>query len=143
MIEVEPDSVSPGETNAVTVGIGDLEEGDAWEVMVRRESDNGLAVECQTEEFAVEQEVTASSPPSVTLLTSPGCPVGEYYFGVRYTEVISGQQRRTPGGGLLHRRNGEGKPGPQPRPAAFGPDAAPVRFHYALADGQALPGPRR
>ena len=37
--------MSLGETNAVTVGIGDLEEGDAWEVMVRRESDNGLAVE--------------------------------------------------------------------------------------------------
>ena len=72
--------MSLGETNAVTVGIGDLEEGDAWEVMVRRESDNGLAVECQTEGFAVEQEVTASSPPSVTLLTSPGCPVGEYYL---------------------------------------------------------------
>ena len=48
--------MSLGETNAVTVGIGDLEEGDAWEVMVRRESDNGLTVEQRGD--AVQRDAT-------------------------------------------------------------------------------------
>ena len=91
MIEVESETVSLGDTNAVTVSLDELDDGDAWEVLIRRESDDGLAIECQTAEFAVEQEVTADSPASATLLTSPDCPVGEYYFEVRYTETISGQ----------------------------------------------------
>ena len=89
VIEVESESVALGETNAVTVGIGKLDVGEVWEAMVRRASGDGLAVLCQTAEFAVEQEVMAG-PSSVTLRTSPDCPAGEYYFRVRYTETISG-----------------------------------------------------
>ena len=63
MIEVESESVALGETNAVTVGIGKLDVGEVWEAMVRRASDDGLAVLCQTVEFAVEQEVMAGPPP--------------------------------------------------------------------------------
>ena len=39
--------------------------------------------------------------------------------------------------GLLHRRKGEGEPRAQARPVALGPDAAPERFNYPLADGKA------
>ena len=38
---------------------------------------------------------------------------------------------------LLHRRKGEGEPCAQARPVALGPDAAPERFNYSLADGKA------
>ena len=42
----------------------------------------------------------------------------------------------------LRHRNREGEPRAQARPVALGPDAAPVRLHYPLADGKAQPRPR-
>ena len=41
VIEVESETVSLGDTNAVTVSLDELDDGDAWEVLIRRESDDG------------------------------------------------------------------------------------------------------
>ena len=53
---------------------------------------------------------------------------------------LSWSSRRA-GAGLLDHRNGEGEPAAQARTVALGPDAAPVGFHYPLADGQPQPRP--
>ena len=41
---------------------------------------------------------------------------------------------------LFDRRYREGEPRPRTRPVALGPDTAPVRLHYSLADGKAQAG---
>ena len=56
-------------------------------------------------------------------------------------ERLRAAPARGAGDGLAGHRNREGEPRALARPAALGPDAAPVGLHQPLRDGQAQAGP--